>query len=77
MKIIVNGKEKEVTGPAILSQRDLISMAMGSGHAYSVYTVTYAKSFGDLSGTLSSGERLAVKEGTVINVVDELSVGAS
>lgn len=68
--IIVNGRQREVTGHT-LSYRDIVQLAYpGEGFTEEiVYTVSYANPHGR-DGTLVDGQDLnGIKEGMVFNVI--------
>lgn len=71
VKIVVNGKEKQVEKDEI-SFTELVTLAFGPapGNENTIYTITYKRGQGKKpEGTLVSGETVKVKEGMIFNVV--------
>lgn len=67
--IIVNGREREVTGHKI-TYEEAVSLAYPgeqTGGDTTVYTVAYANPHGK-DGTLAAGQSVGVHEGMVFNV---------
>lgn len=69
VKIIVNGREKQVEKEEI-SFDELVALAnLPEGNENTIITITYTRGHGNKpEGTLVLGEKVKVKEGMIFNV---------